>query len=64
MNKEFDVESIKTKAFARLHSGKSLLGKGEAFAPLLESILNPPSLVSCAMSRFGRLYVCFCIIIE
>lgn len=42
MNKEFDVESIKTKAFARLHSGKSLLGKGEAFAPLLESILNPP----------------------
>ena len=37
---EFDFESIKNKALEQLKSGKSLLGKDGAFAPLLESILN------------------------
>ncbi|MFV0310989.1 MAG: IS256 family transposase, partial [Dysgonomonas sp.] len=40
MEKEFDFESIKQKALEQLKSGKSLLGKDGAFAPLLESILN------------------------
>lgn len=40
MNEEFDFESIKNKALEQLKSGKSLLGKDGAFAPLLESILN------------------------
>lgn len=40
MEKEFDFDSIKKKALEQLKSGKSLLGKGGAFAPLLESILN------------------------
>ncbi|MFV0536344.1 MAG: transposase, partial [Dysgonomonas sp.] len=40
MEKEFDFESIKKKALEQLKSGKSLLGKDGAFAPLLESILN------------------------
>ena len=40
MKAEFDFESIKNKAIERLKSGKSLLGKDGAFAPLLESILN------------------------
>lgn len=37
---EFNFEEIKNKALAQLKSGKSLLGKDGAFAPLLESILN------------------------
>lgn len=37
---EFDFESIKNKALEQLKSGKPLLGKGGAFAPLLENILN------------------------
>ena len=37
---EFDFESIKNKALEQLKSGKPLLGKDGAFAPLLESILN------------------------
>jgi len=38
--KEFNFEEIKNKALEQLKSGKSLLGKDGAFAPLLESILN------------------------
>ena len=37
---EFNFEQIKDKALAQLKSGKSLLGKDGALAPLLESILN------------------------
>lgn len=37
---EFDFDSIKDKALMQLKSGKSLLGKDGAFAPLLESIIN------------------------
>lgn len=37
---EFNFEEIKHKALEQLKSGKSLLGKDGAFAPLLESILN------------------------
>ena len=40
MSDEFDFESIKQKALEQLKSGKPLLGKDGAFAPLLESILN------------------------
>ena len=40
MEQEFNFESIKNKALEQLKSGKSLLGKDGAFAPLLESILN------------------------
>jgi len=40
MKEEFDFENIKNKALEQLKSGKSLLGKDGAFAPLLESILN------------------------
>ena len=40
MKEEFDFESIKNKAIEQLKSGKPLLGKNGAFAPLLESILN------------------------
>lgn len=40
MKEEFDFESIKNKALEQLKSGKPLLGKDGAFAPLLESILN------------------------
>lgn len=40
MSEEFDFESIKNKAIEQLKAGKPLLGKDEAFAPLLESILN------------------------
>ena len=40
MSEEFDFESIKNKALEQLKSGKPLLGKDGAFAPLLESILN------------------------
>ena len=40
MKEEFGFESIKNKALEQLKSGKSLLGKDGAFAPLLESILN------------------------
>jgi len=40
MKEEFDFESIKNKAIEQLKSGKTLLGKDGAFAPLLESILN------------------------
>jgi len=40
MSEEFDFESIKNKAIAQLKSGKPLLGKDGAFAPLLESIIN------------------------
>jgi len=36
----FNFEEIKNKALEQLESGKSLLGKDGAFAPLLESILN------------------------
>lgn len=38
--KNFNFEEIKNKALEQLKSGKSLLGKDGAFAPLLESILN------------------------
>ena len=37
---EFNFEEIKNKTLEQLKSGKSLLGKDGAFAPLLESILN------------------------
>lgn len=37
---KFHFEEIKNKALEQLKSGKSLLGKDGAFAPLLESILN------------------------
>lgn len=37
---DFNFEEIKNKALEQLKSGKSLLGKDGAFAPLLESILN------------------------
>lgn len=40
MKKEFDFEEIKNKALEQLKSGKPLLGKYGAFAPLLEGILN------------------------
>jgi len=40
MSEEFDFEIIKNKAIAQLKSGKPLLGKDGAFAPLLESIIN------------------------
>lgn len=40
MKEEFDFESIKNKAIEQLKSGKWLLGKDGAFAPLLESILT------------------------
>lgn len=40
MKEEFNFDEIKTKALEQLRSGKSLLGKDGAFAPLLESILN------------------------
>ena len=40
MSEEFDFESIKNKALEQLKTGKPLLGKDGAFAPLLESILN------------------------
>lgn len=40
MKEEFNFEEIKNKALEQLKSGKSLLGKDGAFAPLLESILN------------------------
>lgn len=40
MNEEFDFESVKNKALEQFKSGKFLLGKDGAFAPLLESILN------------------------
>ena len=35
MKEEFDFESIKNKAIEQLKSGKPLLGKDGAFAPLL-----------------------------
>ena len=34
MEQEFNFESIKNKALEQLKSGKSLLGKDGAFAPL------------------------------
>ena len=34
MKEEFDFESIKNKAIEQLKSGKPLLGKDGAFAPL------------------------------
>ena len=40
MSEEFDFESIKNKTLEQLKSGKPLLSKDGAFAPLLESILN------------------------
>ena len=40
MKEEFNFDEIKNKALEQLKSGKSLLGKDGAFAPLLESILN------------------------
>lgn len=40
MEQEFNFEEIKQKALEQLKSGKPLLGKDGAFAPLLESILN------------------------
>jgi putative transposase len=42
MNKEeqFDYEQMKKKALEQLRSGKSLYGKGGAFAPLLKSFLD------------------------
>lgn len=40
MKEEFDFESIKNKAVEQLKSGRPLLGKDGAFAPLLKSILN------------------------
>ena len=40
MSKDFNFEEIKNKALEQLKSGKSLLGKDGAFAPLLERILN------------------------
>lgn len=40
MKEEFNFEEIKNKALEQLKSGKSLLSKDGAFAPLLESILN------------------------
>lgn len=53
MKEEFDFESIKNKALAQLKSGKSLLGKDGAFAPLLESILN--AALEGAYGRAGTL---------
>ena len=40
MEETFDFEKIKKKALEQLKTGKPLLGKDGAFAPLLESILN------------------------
>ena len=40
MEETFDFESIKNKALEQLKTGKPLLGKDGAFAPLLASILN------------------------
>ena len=40
MEQEFNFESIKNKALEQLKSGKSLLGKDGAFAPLLEIFLT------------------------
>jgi putative transposase len=40
MKEEFNFEEIKEKTLEQLKSGKSLLGKDGAFAPLLENILN------------------------
>lgn len=41
MKEEFDFESIKNKAIEQLKAGKPLLGKDGAFAPLLESRMQP-----------------------
>lgn len=38
--KSIDYEAIKKKALEQLHSGKSLLGKGGAFAPLFKEFLE------------------------
>jgi transposase-like protein len=38
--KSFDYESIKKATLAQLRSGKSLFGKGGAFAPMLKDILE------------------------
>ena len=40
MKEEFDFESIKNKAIEQLKSGKPLLGKNGAFAPLLVIFLT------------------------
>ena len=40
MEQEFNFESIKNKALEQLKSGKSLLGKDGAFAPLLGIFLT------------------------
>ena len=40
MKEEFSIEEIKRKALEQIKSGKPLLGKDGAFAPLLESLLN------------------------
>jgi len=37
---EFDYKAFQAKALEQIKSGKPLLGKGGAFAPLLENILN------------------------
>ena len=40
MKEEFDFDSIRKKTIEQLKAGKPLLGKDDAFAPLLTSILN------------------------
>ena len=40
MKEEFDFDSIRKKTIEQLKAGKPLLGKDDAFAPLLISILN------------------------
>jgi putative transposase len=37
---DFDYKSFQAKALEQLKSGKPLLGKDGAFAPLLENLLN------------------------
>ncbi|KAA6315502.1 hypothetical protein EZS27_034050 [termite gut metagenome] len=37
---EFDYKAFQSKALEQIKSGKPLLGKGGAFASLLENLLN------------------------
>ena len=65
MSEEFDFESIKNKALEQLKSGKPLLGKDGAFAPLLESILSKVELRSRGVDTVTspiEVCTCFCIL--
>jgi len=46
MKEEFDFDSIRKKTIEQLKAGKPLLGKDDAFAPLLTSILKARRCIS------------------